>query len=202
MAVETSGVYHYFISFIDDFSRFTCVSLLKQKSDATETISIIITAAEKVNTHTVQQFQSDDEGEYVNSCLQNLFTEKGIKHETSVAHSYESNGVTKCFKCTILELLRTVGVNSKFPRNLLGQAVAMLTHVKNLLPHSTLLNQLLSQPILAKNQRFRTFAILEKQLSYSSCQKLANHAPNSAQEQTKEKYASLAIIKKSIGSTF
>lgn len=50
--------------------------------------------------------------------LQAVFTEMGIRHETSVPYYHESNRVAGKFKGIIQEMARTAGVTSKLSPSL------------------------------------------------------------------------------------
>lgn len=138
--VEAIGGFRSFITFIDDAARFTHLYLLKNKIDVAEAIRKCILQAETQGGNKVKRFRSDNGEEYINQHLEKFFADKGIKHETIVPHSHESNGVAEWFNRRIHDMVRTAGVTSGLPRNLWGEAMAMQTHVKNRLPHSNFKN--------------------------------------------------------------
>lgn len=185
------------MSFIDDYSRFTTVVLLKNKSDAFETIQNYISAVDTQTGLTVQPFRNDNGGEYMNSFIPKSFLQKGIKHETSVPYSHESIGVAEHFNRSIQDLARTSGMNSGLPRSLWGEAIAMITNIKNLLAHSALTNQTPYQANYGVRPPFHIFGTLGKLPTFSAHQRHDKATKNKHYAPRKEKCAVLGNIKTS-----
>ena len=89
----TRGGNTYYITFIDDCSRYTKVYLLKHKDEAFDKFLVYKTEVENQLGKKIKRVRSDRGGEYV---LYNDFCEKeGIIHEITPPYSPESNGVSK-----------------------------------------------------------------------------------------------------------
>jgi hypothetical protein len=58
-AVTSVGGFRYYVSFVDDFSRFTWLYLLKQKSDVQHAFSLFQTHVERLLDTKIQTVQSD-----------------------------------------------------------------------------------------------------------------------------------------------
>lgn len=136
-SVPSIGGACYYITFIDDYSRFAWVFFLKKKSDAAETFKTFVQLVEnqKGDGFHIKQLRSDNGGEYINNELSAYLRKKGISHENTAAYAHESNGVAERFNCTITTMARTSLIDSKLPKKLWAEAIAVATYTKNRLPH-------------------------------------------------------------------
>jgi histone deacetylase 1/2 len=84
------GRYKYYVSFIDDFSKFTWIYLLKNKSDVFQKFRDFQQHVERLFDRKILAFQSDWGGEYhkLNSFLNCV----GIAHHVSCPHAHQQNG--------------------------------------------------------------------------------------------------------------
>ena len=95
LSVESLGCCKYMQTFVEDKTRHSAVIFLYKKSDAPRLIKAF---GEKVNTQTQRyprSFRTDQEGEVVNTDQEAYFTDKGITHQQTAAHSPESNGIAE-----------------------------------------------------------------------------------------------------------
>nr|GEW39657.1 retrovirus-related Pol polyprotein from transposon TNT 1-94 [Tanacetum cinerariifolium] len=60
----------------------------------------------------VCQIRTDNGTEFVNQTLREYYKKVGISHETSVAHSSQQNGVVERRNCTLIEVTRTISLES------------------------------------------------------------------------------------------
>ena len=77
----------YYVTFIDDCTRMTWVSLLKNKSDVCSMFKEFHKMVSTQYQQTIQVFQSDNGGEYVNGPMQEFMQSHGIRHQTSNAYT-------------------------------------------------------------------------------------------------------------------
>lgn len=139
MPIQLLGKSYYYISFIDDFTRYSYITLLKQKSDALTAIKEFVTRVEKQHHTKVKRFRNDNGGEYVNKMSEQYFLEKGIKVELTPPYSHKSNGVAERFNRTIGTMVRCMIMDHG--KYLWGEAYATAVYLKNRLPHSALKNK-------------------------------------------------------------
>jgi hypothetical protein len=85
----------YFMTMIDDFSRYTVLYLLNNKSEATAKIKEYVKFVQTKFKKTPQVIRSDNGGEYVNDELSNFLRSEGIQSQRTVAHTPEQNGVAE-----------------------------------------------------------------------------------------------------------
>jgi hypothetical protein len=84
---ESVGRNKYYVSFIDDFSKFTWIYLLKHKSDVFQKFKEFQTLVEWLFDKKILAIQTDWGGEYqkLNSYLKEL----GISHHVSCPHAHQ-----------------------------------------------------------------------------------------------------------------
>ena len=78
MNVIARGGYEYFISFIDDYSRYGYLYLMHHKSEVLEKFREYKTEVENLLGKTIKTLQSDRGGEYMDLRFQDYMIEHGI----------------------------------------------------------------------------------------------------------------------------
>ena len=80
----------YYVSFIDDFSKFTWIYLLKFKSEVLSIFQEFQKRIERQFDRKILTVQSDWGGEYEK--LNSFFRDIGISHHVSCPHAHQQNG--------------------------------------------------------------------------------------------------------------
>jgi len=70
-SVLSIGKRNYYITFIDDYTRYSAIVFLTKKSDATSAIKTFVHLIEKQYDIKIKRFRHDNGGEYINNELQN-----------------------------------------------------------------------------------------------------------------------------------
>ena len=81
----------YIITFIDDFSKYTTIYLLKNKSDAFEKFQDFLKEVENQFGRKIKRIRSDRGREYESSTFKSFVQSLGITHETTTPYSPASN---------------------------------------------------------------------------------------------------------------
>ena len=102
----TRGGNRYFITFIDDFSKYSYVYLMKNKSDAFEKLTIFIKEVENNFGKNIKRFRTDKGKEYDTLGLNNYIQSLGIVHEITPPYSPSSNGVAERKNRTLINLTK------------------------------------------------------------------------------------------------
>jgi len=89
------GKSNYYVTFIDDCTRYAWVYPIYAKSDTVKIFTSFISARHTQDKVTIKRFRTDNGGEYANAAMLTLLVKKGIVHDLSPAQSHESNGVTE-----------------------------------------------------------------------------------------------------------
>lgn len=117
--VQTRGGKKYFITFIDDCTRFCYVYLLKSKDEALEAFKKYKTEVENQLSSKIKMIRSDRGGEYV-ALFEEFCSNSGIIHQTTAPYSPQSNGVAERKIRTLKEMMNALLINSGLPQNLWG----------------------------------------------------------------------------------
>lgn len=136
MEVQTPGKKKYFLTCIDDFSRYTTVYLLERKSDASERIQEFARWVENKFGRKIKVFRSDGGGEFVNKELKEFFLKNGIEHQVTVPYSPQQNGVAERKNRTLVEMIRCMLFDAGLQKKYWGEAMLTACYLQNRQPTS------------------------------------------------------------------
>jgi hypothetical protein len=125
----------YYITFIDDFTRYTWVRTLKRKEDSVQAMREVVKEVERQFDSKVKRIKSDNGGEYI-AMDSKFLKEEGIVHDYAPAYSHESNGVAERYNRTIITMVRGMLLGHKL--YLWAEAVTTAVYIKNRLYHRAL----------------------------------------------------------------
>jgi transposase InsO family protein len=97
--VLIKGENRYFITLIDDATRFCYVYLLRIKDEALDYFKIYKTKVENQLERKIKRLRSDRGGEFFPKIFDEFYEEHGIIHERTPPYSPQSNGVVIRLKC-------------------------------------------------------------------------------------------------------
>jgi transposase InsO family protein len=98
----------YCLVIMDDYSRFTWVFFLQEKSQTQETIKRFLRRAQNEFELKIKKIRSDNGMEFKNSQMEGFLKEEGIKHEFSSPYTPQQNGVVERNNRTLLDMVRTM----------------------------------------------------------------------------------------------
>jgi transposase InsO family protein len=98
----------YCLVIVDDYSRFTWVFFLQDKSQTQETLKGFLRWAQNEFGLRIKKIRSDNETEFKNSQIEGFLEDEGIKHEFSSPYTPQQNGVVERKKRTLLDMARTM----------------------------------------------------------------------------------------------
>ncbi|KAH9771353.1 Integrase catalytic domain-containing protein [Citrus sinensis] len=132
------GGMHYFITFVDDYSRKVWVYLMKNKN---EVLGIFLKWKKMVETQTgrkIKRLRSDNGGEYKNDQFLQICQDEGIVRHFTVRDTPQQNGVAKRMNRTILEKVRCMLSNAGLNKEFWAEAVVYACHLINRLPSTAI----------------------------------------------------------------
>ena len=106
--INSIGGARYFLLIKDDFSHMRFVYFLKTKSEVAANIKAFVEFVNNQTEYKVKAIRSDNGTEFTNNDLHTYLTNKGIKHELTVAYMPEQNGCIERENRTIMEATRTM----------------------------------------------------------------------------------------------
>ena len=133
MPVNSIGGSRYFVTFIDNCSKYTHIYLIKQKSDVLEKFKEFMTMIENITGNHVKILRSDN-GEYTSKLFDAYLKEKGIIHQTTVPNSPAQNGTAERMNRTIMETARTMMCHANVAQKFWAEAVNTAVYLRNRSP--------------------------------------------------------------------
>jgi transposase InsO family protein len=104
----TKGGKRYFMTFIDDCTRFCYVYLLKSKDEALHYFKIYKVEVENQLEKKIKRVRSDHGGEYFSNKFSEFCADHGIIHEKTPSYSPQSNGIAERNNRTLTELINAM----------------------------------------------------------------------------------------------
>jgi hypothetical protein len=98
----------YCLVIVDDYSRFTWVFFLQEKSQTQETLKGFLRRAQNEFGLRIKKIRKDNGTEFKNSQIESFLEEEGIKHEFSSPYTPQQNGVVERKNRTLLDMARTM----------------------------------------------------------------------------------------------
>ena len=141
IGITSPSGYNYWISFIDDFSRYKVLVPLKHKSDAFSAFKSYKAYAEKQLGKSIKCLRDDKGGEYMSNEFNSYLDACGIVRQHTCRNRPQQNGVAeranRLFAERIVALLNESGLSKKF----WVECLAALVHVLNVCPTSALVGK-------------------------------------------------------------
>ncbi|KAI5318257.1 hypothetical protein L3X38_037965 [Prunus dulcis] len=126
--------YKYYVIFTDDFTRYTWFYPMRQKSEVFSHLKTFLASIQNHFAASLKSFQSDGEGEFVNSSISELCKNRGIHHRFSCPHTPEQNGLAERKLRHISEMAYTLLVSSGVPLKYWVEAMLTSVYLINRLP--------------------------------------------------------------------
>ncbi|KAG9444922.1 hypothetical protein H6P81_016262 [Aristolochia fimbriata] len=124
----------YFITFIDDYSKYGYVYLLNKKSDALESFKEFKAEVEKSTGKMIKGLMSDRGREYCSDLFNSYCIENGIVHYLSIPRTPQQNGVSERRNRTLLEMVRSMMSGTNLPLSLWSEALKTVAYLLNRVP--------------------------------------------------------------------
>uniref|UniRef100_A0A2N9FGP9 Integrase catalytic domain-containing protein n=1 Tax=Fagus sylvatica TaxID=28930 RepID=A0A2N9FGP9_FAGSY len=137
MLVGKGGGRKYFVTFIDDCTRYCYVYLLRSKDEALESFIHYKKEVENQLNKKIKVLRSDRGGEY-ESPFGEFCSQHGIVHQTTAPYSPQQNGVAERKNRTLKEMMNAMLISSGLPQNLWGEAILSANYILNKLPQKKL----------------------------------------------------------------
>jgi transposase InsO family protein len=132
--------FKYFVTFIDDCTRFVEVALLKQKSDVLRAFLTFQQRAEKEAQRGIGAVRSDNGGEYLSKAFNDLLSIDGVQRQLSAPYTPQQNGVAERFNRTLMDMARPMLIHSGLDTRFWSSAVLQAAHLRNRVPTTALNN--------------------------------------------------------------
>ena len=105
----------YFITFIDDFSRFTYEYLIRNKDESFDMFKRYKTEVENQKDRKIKILRSDRGGKYFPNDFSKFCEEYGIIHQSSTPYTPQENGLAERKNRTLVDMVNAMILSAKLP---------------------------------------------------------------------------------------
>ena len=119
----------YFVTFIDDHTRYVWIYILKKKAEVLRCFREWKAIVETATGRKVKTVRSDNGGEYTSTEFSSYLTCEGIRHEFTIPHTPEQNGVAERQNRTLIECVRAMLGDSKLPHRFWAEALSSAVYL-------------------------------------------------------------------------
>ena len=134
MNIQARGGYEYFVTFIDDYSKYGYIYLLRCKFECFDKFKEFKAEIEKRHGIYIKSLRSDRGGEYLSNDFISYLSEQGITSQMSAPRTPQQNGVAERRNRTLLEMVRSMMSYSDLPHSFWGYAIETANYILNLVP--------------------------------------------------------------------
>ena len=141
LEIPSHGGSRYFVTFTDDFSRYSTIYFMKHKSEVLIKFREYMNMMENKTGQKIQRvntIRSDNGGEYSSNEFKDYCNEVGIAHQFTNPYTPEQNGVSERYNRTIMEAARSMLLHSHLPLSFWAEAVSTANYLRNRSPTSSL----------------------------------------------------------------
>jgi hypothetical protein len=128
----------YFLTLVDDYSRFTWIVLMKLKSETRKHLSTFIAFIENQFSTSLKCLRSDNGPEFL---MHDVFNSKGILHQRSCVECPQQNGLVERKHQHILNVARALSFQANLPKNFWHFSIQHAVHLINRIPSPLLKNK-------------------------------------------------------------
>ncbi|CEG36319.1 retrovirus-related pol polyprotein from transposon tnt 1-94, partial [Plasmopara halstedii] len=131
MKPSTFSGKRYFVTFIDDNSRYCVVYLIKNKSEVVDKIADFVAFADKQTSKRVKSLRSDNGDEYTSATMAKFCLYKGIVLKYTRPYTPQLNGVAERMNRTLVECARCMLEHAGLSKHYWGEAVMTAMFLQN-----------------------------------------------------------------------
>lgn len=129
--VESLGGKKYFMVVVNDFSRYTWVAFLREKSKAFTELLNICKRIQVEKYLTIKRIQSNHGREFDNHKFSNLCKELGVKHEFLAPETPQQNRVAERKNKTLFNMATIMFLSRNIAKRFWAEAISMACYVSN-----------------------------------------------------------------------
>lgn len=131
----------YFVTFIDDYSGFTHVYPIINKSDVFKCFEEYVNAVQTKFNCKIAVLRCDNGGEYISEKIKDFCKSNGTVIDYATPYTPEQNGKSERYNRTILEKARAMIQEASVPKHFWNEAVRISAYIINRSPHSCMENK-------------------------------------------------------------
>ena len=138
MQTLSHGGKKYFVSFTDDFTRYSAVYFITHKSEVLEKFKEFEAEVTMETDLKIKAIRTDNGGEYVSDNFKRFLKQKGIRHEPTIPYTPQQNGIAERLNRTLVESAGAMLIHSGLPKTFWAEAIATASYIRNRVMTSSL----------------------------------------------------------------
>jgi transposase InsO family protein len=159
VAYISIGGNKYGLVIVDDYSRFTWVFFLHEKSVVQDTFKKFAKRAQNEFETKIKKVRSDNGTKFKNTNIEEFLEEEGLGHEFSVPYTPQQNGIVERQNRTLIEAARTMLDEYKVSDQFWAEAINTACHAINRLYLHKILNKTAYELLLGKKPNVSYFRV-------------------------------------------
>jgi transposase InsO family protein len=159
VAYMSIGGNKYGLVIVDDYSRFTWVLFLHDKSVVQDTLKKFAKRAQNEFDTKIKKVRTDNSTEFKNTNIEKFLDEEGIGHEFSVPYTPQQNGIVERKNRTLIEAAWTMLDEYKVSDQFWAEAINTASHAINHLYLHKILNKTAYELLLGKKPNVSYFRV-------------------------------------------
>jgi hypothetical protein len=131
ISIKSLHNHSYFLIVVDDHTRFTWITLMKNKSEARNHVQNFIKLIETQHNHYVKVIRTNNGPEFI---MPSFYASKGIVHHPSCVETPQQNGRVERKHQQILNIGRGLLIQSNRHKTFSSYAVTHVVYIMNRIP--------------------------------------------------------------------
>ena len=132
-ALSLSGA-EYFVTFIDDKTRYVWMYVLKRKDQVFDCFVQWKAEVEKSTGAKLKVLRTDNGGEFTSTEFEQSLKSEGVRHELTVPKTPEQNGVAERMNRTLVETVQSMLADSQLAQKFWAEALSTAMYLRNRSP--------------------------------------------------------------------
>ena len=134
MNEKSLGGAEYFLTFIDDKTRYVWVYCLQRKDQVFKKFCEWKAMVERSTGQKLKAIRTDNGGEFTSSEFEAHLQSEGVKHELTIPKNPEQNGVAEHMNRTLVETVRSLLFYANLSHKFWGEALSTAAYLRNRSP--------------------------------------------------------------------
>ena len=128
---ESLGGRRYYVTFTDDYSRYSWIEPLRTKDETFEAYKVFAAWAKTQHGMQIKRLRSDRGGEYTGRKFSAFLREQGTERRLTTHDTPQHNGVAESLNRRLFDCVRAMLHQADLPKNLWAEAVKFAVWLKN-----------------------------------------------------------------------
>ncbi|GAU51473.1 hypothetical protein TSUD_95880 [Trifolium subterraneum] len=141
LEVQSMGGNYYFLTFIDEFTRYVWIYMIEKKSEVFTRFKKFKLQVERESECSIKKLRTDGGGEYTSNEFAKFCEQEGIIHDITAPYTPQHNGIAERKNRSIMNMARSMLKGKGMPNRFWAEAAATSVYIINRCPTKKLLDK-------------------------------------------------------------